>query len=130
LRQFLVPANPLECTTTCTSDSDCQPADSLGVDPVCAKPPGADEMDTGTCRTPAQLTLTYLDPSRNFDLFFSKYMEHTLNMARVAAAHGAAMMVLGGGSPYLTGSGQSKFADNSLMKDRRQDLGQRWSALL
>ena len=66
------------------------------------------------------------DPSRNLDQFYLKYKEHVVAMARLAARHDAAMVILGVGTPNVAGAGQSRFADGSSMAERRELIREKW----
>lgn len=72
----------------------------------------------------------YTDPSRGFDPFYAQYQQHLVRMTRLAARHGAAMMILGTETPYVAGAGQSRFADGSLMSSRRALIAGKWTAIL
>jgi hypothetical protein len=72
----------------------------------------------------------YTDPSRGFDTFYAQYQEHLVRMTRLAARHGAAMMILGTETPYVAGAGQSRFADGSLMSSRQALIAGKWREII
>lgn len=72
----------------------------------------------------------YTDPSRGFDAFYAQYQDHLVRMTRLAARHGAAMMILGTETPYVAGAGQSTFADGSRMSSRQALIAGKWRELI
>lgn len=128
-RPTTTPAHPSECAP-CLSDGDCYvqdwPAGSR-----CAKDHPQDAA--GICRAfPG--SVPYVDPSRDtspgFDQFFAGQRAHITALSALSARGGAVLLGIGGGSPYLTGAGQSIFADNSPMEARRAALTAGWRGVI
>lgn len=72
----------------------------------------------------------YTDPSRNYDQFYRMHREHLVAMARLAARHQAAALIVGTETPYVAGAGQARFANGDSMPARQADIAARWAETL